>query len=176
MAFADFCAVTPDVAAGRAARRTVSRCRFLRSGRAARPGAWFLVSRRNHPGLAHDTARRTRCVLTLQAAPGQWPAPSPGTNSPPDCLRPGSAPCKNANCRCTSAAFTVEAAPVGFAVMCQLASAAWALYAVSVHRLAPLALGLPSDKPSRACPCRWLVVILAHDESKSVLPQGTSTL
>jgi hypothetical protein len=60
MAFADFCAVTPDVAAGRAARRTVSRCRFLRSGRAARPGAWLLVSRSNHPGLAHDTARRTR--------------------------------------------------------------------------------------------------------------------
>ena len=27
----------------------------------------------------------------LQAAPGQWPGPSPGTNSPPDCLSPGSA-------------------------------------------------------------------------------------
>jgi hypothetical protein len=27
----------------------------------------------------------------LQAAPGQWPGPSPGTNSPPDCLCPGSA-------------------------------------------------------------------------------------
>ena len=28
---------------------------------------------------------------TLQAAPGQGPSPSPGTNSPPDCLCPGSA-------------------------------------------------------------------------------------
>ena len=27
----------------------------------------------------------------LQAAPGQWPGPSPGTNSPLDCLCPGSA-------------------------------------------------------------------------------------
>ncbi len=27
----------------------------------------------------------------MQAAPGQWPGPSPGTNSPPDCLSPGSA-------------------------------------------------------------------------------------
>ena len=29
--------------------------------------------------------------MTLQAAPGQWPGPSPGTNSPLDCLSPGSA-------------------------------------------------------------------------------------
>ena len=29
--------------------------------------------------------------MALQAAPGQWPGPSPGTNSPPDCLCPGSA-------------------------------------------------------------------------------------
>ena len=29
--------------------------------------------------------------VTLQAAPGQWPGPSPGTNSPLDCLSPGSA-------------------------------------------------------------------------------------
>ena len=29
--------------------------------------------------------------LALQAAPGQWPGPSPGTNSPLDCLSPGSA-------------------------------------------------------------------------------------
>ena len=33
-------------------------------------------------------------------------------------------------------------------------------YAISVRRLAPLALGLPPDKPSRTCPCRRLVVIL----------------
>jgi len=29
--------------------------------------------------------------VALQAAPGQRPGPSPGTNSPQDCLRPGSA-------------------------------------------------------------------------------------
>jgi len=29
--------------------------------------------------------------VALQAAPGQWPGPSPGTNSPLDCLCPGSA-------------------------------------------------------------------------------------
>ncbi len=29
--------------------------------------------------------------MALQAAPGQWPGPSPGTNSPLDCLRPDSA-------------------------------------------------------------------------------------
>jgi hypothetical protein len=29
--------------------------------------------------------------FSLQAAPGQWPDASPGINSPPDCLCPGSA-------------------------------------------------------------------------------------
>lgn len=73
---------------------------------------------------------------------------------------PQISPGKNANCRCTSAAFTVGCVPVGFAVVCQLASHPLALYAVSVRRLAPLALRLPSDMPSRACPCLRLVVIL----------------
>lgn len=27
----------------------------------------------------------------MRAAPGQWPGPAPGINSPPDCLCPGSA-------------------------------------------------------------------------------------
>src|SRR5574340_837435 len=73
-------------------------------------------------------------------------------------------PGKNANCRCTSAAFTVGGVAVGFAVVCQLASPPSAFYAVRVPRVAPLALGLPSGKSSRACPCRRLVVKLAHDE------------
>jgi hypothetical protein len=30
-------------------------------------------------------------AITLQAAPGQWPGPSPGTNTPLECLCPGSA-------------------------------------------------------------------------------------
>ena len=29
--------------------------------------------------------------MALQAAPDQWPGSLPGTNSPPDCLSPGSA-------------------------------------------------------------------------------------
>ena len=70
-------------------------------------------------------------------------------------------PGKNANYRCTSAAFTVGCVPVGFAAMCQLASHPSALYAVSVRRLAPLALRLPPYKTSRPCPCVRLVVILA---------------
>jgi hypothetical protein len=42
-------------------------------------------------------AKRAPAVLlphpaALQAAHGQWPSPSPGTNSPLDCLCPGSAP------------------------------------------------------------------------------------
>ena len=32
-----------------------------------------------------------RALRPLQAAPGQWPGPLPGTNSPLDCLCPGSA-------------------------------------------------------------------------------------
>ena len=46
-------------------------------------------------------------------------------------------------------------------------------YAVCSPSPRTSALGLPPDKPSWGCPFRRLVVILAHDESKSVLPQGT---
>ena len=48
---------------------------------------------------------------------------------------------------CTSAAFTVDIAPVGFAVMCQLASMPSAFYAVSVRRLARLHLGFLRTSP-----------------------------
>jgi hypothetical protein len=52
--------------------------------------------RRQGPALRRaDVARFD--VLTdqaLQAAPGQWPGPSPGTDSPLDCLCPGSAPAR----------------------------------------------------------------------------------
>ena len=71
-------------------------------------------------------------------------------------------PGKNANCRCTSAAFTVGCVPVGFAVQCQLAWHPSALtMRFAVRRLAPLALRLPSDDPSRFRPCLRLVVVLA---------------
>lgn len=148
MASADFCTVT-------AARCRASRC-----------------------GAEGDCCRFIACSGQLAAAPGPW---SPDVAQCRVChpqhapLAVQISPGKNANCRCTSAAFTVGCVPVGFAVMCQLASRPSALYAVSVRRLAPLALRLPPDNPSRSCPCLRLVVILAHDESKSVLPQGTST-
>ena len=133
MAAADFCTVTAGVAAARAARRFVSRCRVSSLGAGSSPGRLVL----GHPGGPAGSCSR-------------------GTAPPAEQISPG----KNANCRCTSAAFTVAAVPMGFAVMCQLASAAWAFYAVSVRRLAPLALRLPPDKSSRPCPCLRLVVIL----------------
>ena len=47
------------------------------------------------PDAEGEEARTLRplqaAAVTLQAAPGQWPGPSPGTNSPVDCLCPGSA-------------------------------------------------------------------------------------
>jgi hypothetical protein len=52
-----------------------------------------------------------------------------------------------ANCLCTNAAFTLSTEPVGFAVMCQLASALWAFYAVSVRRLAHLHSGFLQTNP-----------------------------
>ena len=89
-------------------------------------------------------------------------------------------PGKNATFPCARAAFTVGTVPVGFAAMCQLASA---FSTVSVCHRARLHYGWqpltvlasfkragacvckprfhPSDKPSRPCPCLRLVVIMA---------------
>lgn len=50
-------------------------------------------------------------------------------------------PGKNAMFPRTSAAFTVPVVPLGFAVMCQLASTCSAFYAISVRRLALLHSG-----------------------------------
>jgi hypothetical protein len=41
--------------------------------------------------VGQDAAFEQGVELALQAAPGQWPGPSPGTSSPLDCLCPGSA-------------------------------------------------------------------------------------
>ena len=93
---------------------------------------------------------------------------SPDTNSPVDCL------CL-AKGRASGPARPARRVPVGFAVMChrqQYPSALTRQFAI--RRLAPLARPLPSDDPSRFRPCLRLLVILAHDESKAVLPQGTS--
>ena len=56
-------------------------------------------------------------------------------------------PGKNAMFPCTSAAFTVPVVPLGFAVMCQLASTCSAFYAISVRHLAPLHSGFLQTSP-----------------------------
>ena len=123
MAFADFCAITPGVNAGRAARRVEGRCRFLRSGRAARPGAGYLVSRVNRFRVVLQSQRTADAAQSaLQAASGRQARPFARRKQSPGLFASGLSPGKNANCRCTSAAFPVGCVPVGFAAMCQLAS------------------------------------------------------
>ena len=104
----------------------------------------ILISARDQAqGLATE-ALLVVSILTLWATPNRVavgfspPAPTPPTVR----VRSGrfnelarstklfpfsSLPCKNANFLCTSAAFTVGVEPVGFAVMCQLASTPSAL-------------------------------------------------
>jgi len=50
-----------------------------------------LVEVEGHTCMADADADsdEARVLRPLQAAPGQWPGPSPGTNSPLDCLYPG---------------------------------------------------------------------------------------
>jgi hypothetical protein len=101
-----------------------------------------------------------------------------GRSCPSAPHRPGAqiSPGKDANCRCTSAAFTVGRVPLGFAVMCQLASQPSALtmrfLSVASHICTRACL---SDGSSQNRPCRRLVVKIALYESNSVLPQGTFT-
>ena len=56
----------------------------LGRSRPPRPGARSRLNAK----LEQKTGRKSG---PLQGAPGQWPGPSPGANSPLDCLRPGSA-------------------------------------------------------------------------------------
>ena len=94
---------------------------------------------------------------------------SPDTNSPVDCL------CL-AKGRASGSARPARRVPVCFAARCHRQQHPSALtMGFAVRRLATLARRLPSDDPSRFRPCLRLVVILAHDESKAVLPQGTFT-
>lgn len=120
MAAADFCTITASIAASRAARMDDVAASFFDTQRAARHGAWVLVSRVNQSGLF----RHPFAPHAVQISPG-----------------------KNANFLCTSASFTLSAEPVGFAVMCQLASTLWAFYAVSVRRLAHLHSGFLQTHP-----------------------------
>jgi hypothetical protein len=50
-----------------------------------------LAAAQPQKALRQDAAFEEGVELGLQAAPGQWPGPSPGKNSPQDCLCPGSA-------------------------------------------------------------------------------------
>ena len=149
MTSADFCPITPHVTARRAMPMSNWGWGFARFKLAqpTQPSAWFVSG----------TARPSRYSVAALS-------PHAGQTSPGRC----------ANCRCTSAAFTVGCVPVSFAAMCHRQQHPSALTRqFAVRRLAPLALRLPPDPASRHRPCLQLVVILAHDESKSILPQGT---
>jgi hypothetical protein len=50
-----------------------------------------LAAAQPQEAVRQDAAREEGVELALQAAPGQWPDTSPGTNSPLDYLCPGSA-------------------------------------------------------------------------------------
>jgi len=116
MASADFCPVTPRVAAGRAAGsggRVRWRIRAFRRG------------------------------------------PQSGSRNP---LRPPAgqtSPNKDMNFHCTTAAFTLCPVSADFVIWCWLIRAL-ALPCDSCSSARSFALGLPSDKPSRTCPCRRL--------------------
>jgi hypothetical protein len=80
-------------------------------------------------------------------------------------------PDKNVNCPCTTAAFTrltdwrvyPASRTIGFCDVVPTHPEAKPSYAVSVRRLARLALRLPSDPPSRIRPCLRLVLLVASD-------------
>ena len=70
-------------------------------------------------------------------------------------------PGKNSHYRCTSAAFTIGCVPVGFAAMFHRQQHPSALtMRFAVRRIAPFALRLPTDNPSRFRPCLRLVVTI----------------
>ena len=148
MASADFCDLTRCITARRAARADGSLPVRSRSDRAARSRAWSFRVRLHHAAIP-STSRRQRAQI------------SPG---------------KNANCQCTSAAFTVGCVPVGFDAMCQLASHPSALtmrfLSVASHLLHS---GFLQTTPRGAALAVGLWLSFAHDESVSVLPQGTRT-
>lgn len=123
MAAADLCTITARIAVGRAVLVDDVAATFFDTQRAARHGAGSWYPGGTHPGIVVIHLHRMRCR-------------SPQV--------------RVANCLCTSAAFTLSAEPMGFAVMCQLASALWAFYAVSVRRLAHLHSGFLQTTPRGA--------------------------
>jgi hypothetical protein len=67
MASADFCTITACIAAGRAVRLDDVAASFFDTWRAARYGAWVLVSRWNPSGLC----RHPVAPLAVQISPGK---------------------------------------------------------------------------------------------------------
>ncbi len=148
MASADFCTVTPTVASGRAARLIVRRCRFLRSWRAARHGSWSLVARWDRPGHRHDQAGRR------QHRPPQVRTRTVGAQAP---HLPWPA-YRWASLSCASSPRLPRPSMRFLSVASHLLHSGF-LQTIP-HGLA-LAFG------------SWLYSV--HNESKSVLPQGTCT-
>ena len=70
-------------------------------------------------------------------------------------------PNKNMSSRCTTAAFTLSAGPDGLRCLVPTRPRELSLLCSSCSSARTFALGLPSAKPSRACPCPRLVVILS---------------
>jgi len=120
MAAADFCIVTATIAGPRAVNLHDVAASFFDTQRAARHGARFLVSRCEPSRVI----RHSGAPLAAQISPG-----------------------KDANSACTNAPFTLSAEPMGFAVLCQLASTLQAFYVVSVRRLARLHSGFLQTIP-----------------------------
>ena len=69
-------------------------------------------------------------------------------------------PSKNVNFPGTSAAFTLPPEPLGLVVLCQLAPQAGPSLCGFCPSPRTFALRLPSDHPSRSCPCLRLVVTM----------------
>ena len=72
---------------------------------------------------------------------------------------------------CTSAAFTLSAVSMGFVMRCQLARRPGLLCSFCPSPRT-FALRLPPDKPSRACPCLRLVVIINPSWTHVATPTG----
>ena len=128
------------------------------------------------PPITRGRAPRPRCASLPRSLAKSWqppPAPGPWSTSRPSWFfahrRPGAragqiSPNKNMRLRCTTAAFTLSAELSGFVVWCQLARRL-SLRCGSCSSARNFALGLPSDKSSRPCPCPRLVVILIASSS-----------
>jgi|GEM_PF-3608768 len=150
MASADFCRITPDIAARCAVMVLDVLCRF-----ALLWPWWAATLARVDWGSAQPIGR----LLRPAQPPRVWQT-SPG---------------KDAMFRCTSAAFTMPTKPMGFVVTCQLAPQAWpymrflfvASHVCTQASSRQVFAGLPLPSASGYNSHNMVAI--------SVLPQGTST-